>query len=255
MTEGDHGLGRRLLRRVLLRASAVLSPGLLSSCAHNPTPAPPPSPTPSWLDQFVAAHGGWFLVTILLLVVAVCLVEMWREASRQRWRRDADMLERGGDDIYKIGPLLEVLYGRDLQNRGVAATALVRLLPYLKAGDAGLLHPRQRACLLRALHHPDTYLVYAALKALEQIGGESDLRRVELLAGTTADADIRDAAHACLPALRERAAFSRSRQTLLRPAATAAEPATVLLRSARDTGESDPQQLLRAAPSEPGDER
>jgi hypothetical protein len=116
----------------------------------------------------------------------------------------------------------------------------------MQASDASRLSDRQRDCLYALLYSSDTELALAILKALEQIGDDRAVLYLEALTGSR-DTAIREAAVACLPFLKARAEQHRLSQTLLRASNAADTTPEHLLRPARGTGETDPQQLLRVA--------
>lgn len=152
------------------------------------------------------------------------------------------------DDVRAVGFLAEALEFRDKHTRQAAAEALIRLLPRLKASDAHLLNAKQRAILLRTFNRPasSAALIVAILKAYEQVGDESALEPVRSLL-TALNPRVQEAATECLPFLESRIAQQRASQTLLR-ASSPIETATpdMLLRPALESGETNPQELLRA---------
>lgn len=160
------------------------------------------------------------------------------------------------DDKRAVGPLAEALTFEDKNVQAVARDALTRLLPRLNASDAPLLNEEQRNELNKALktrQRHDDFLI-AILKAYEQIGDSKALPFVESLAKGEGRAEkslpVREAAIACLPALRERAERERAAQTLLRPATSPDNPSEFLLRPAQGASEVDPDTLLRPSSAE-----
>lgn len=167
------------------------------------------------------------------------------------------------DDPRAIG-----LMARSLPKAGgrLAQTLMRRLtalLPRLKASDGARLPANCRADLCKAIAqaaHRGAYarerdFILAALGALEQLGGEESVPCVQALADSSPrdeyERQIVDAAQACLPALRQRAAAATAASTLLRAAEAPDDAADVLLRPAAGVGETDPALLLRPAPSDP----
>jgi hypothetical protein len=136
--------------------------------------------------------------------------------------------------------------------------ALTRLLPTLQASDASLLTAEHRHQLNKvlalcgprfsALFIHDCDFIVAILKALQQIGDHASLSHVELLARTSRDPRIREAAEVCLPFLKQRATLQG--QTLLHPSSRPEPNAGLLLRPAGNGVASEQDQLLRADLSE-----
>ena len=177
------------------------------------------------------------------------------------------------DDVRTVGPLVESLPFRYVG--AVAAQALVRLLPRLRATDAALLDPTQRARLNRALEGENTALTLAILKAYEQVGDVTALSEVQKIAdvrgmkirraarrllyhgfgaSTSRTNEIPNseiprvaaAAKECLPFLRQSTERRQSDQELLRPADGNTTPSDILLRPAAPQASADPpNQLLR----------
>lgn len=164
--------------------------------------------------------------------------------------RAFDILESVAD-VQAVGPLLDLLPTAFADRKKAILALLIRLLPRLRHDDAGLLQPSHRQHLRHALfigefQQESAYLI-AILRALEQIGAREDLRPVELLADGQSDTwqelQVRDAARACLPRLRERIKQRKESGLLLRPAS--GDAPEQLLRPANSGGDPDPTQLLR----------
>ncbi len=159
--------------------------------------------------------------------------------------------------VGSIGPLAEIAAGvrghlsYPASTAEAAAAALTRLLPKLHASDAHLLTDPQRDALLCLLRGKDEILVEAILRSLQQIGDERFVPAVEeLAAGKRAgrrDRVTREAAQACLPALRERVRQEQAASLLLRPAGA---PDGTLLRPASGAAPADEALLLRASESD-----
>lgn len=141
------------------------------------------------------------------------------------------------DSVKGVGYLAEVLEWPDASSQSAASSALIRLLPRLRASDSHLLNPKQRMCLYRRLSlgnaRKDYDLILATLKALEQVGDMSALGYVQKLAQaqplTAAQRRVVQAAQDCLPYLLKRAEANEGSQYLLRAAhAIDASPETLL---------------------------
>jgi hypothetical protein len=169
----------------------------------------------------------------------ICAILGWRQQ-----RNRAAQILAAFDDVRIVGPLAEALQYGGADTRDAARRTLLRLLPKMQSSDASRLSDRQRDCLYALLESSDTELVLAILKALEQIGDDRAVLYVEALT-VSRDTAIREAAVACLPFLKARAEQQRLSQTLLRASRAADTTPELLLRPARGTGETDPQQLLR----------
>jgi hypothetical protein len=156
-----------------------------------------------------------------------------------------DALTRS-EDVRLIGVLAVCLQDQDPMVSYAAGQALKKLLRQVKASDKQYIRPREMDALIRALDLKDLPLTLAILKALEQIGDERALPKVEKLA-VSSDPKIAEAARECLPFLQERAERARQAQTLLRPASAAdAVPTADLLRPAQNSvPQTDPSELLR----------
>jgi hypothetical protein len=155
-------------------------------------------------------------------------------------------------DTRSVPALLTALAWPDLGDlESVLESALVRLLPRLRASDVEMLTWRHRAILRRHLRSRNTDLVISILRALEQVGNRDDLPLVSALArGRTRTARQREivvAAKACLPALEAR--FLEPGHSLLRVPSDADDS---LLRPTGGPGDVDPNQLLR--PDDPTSE-
>lgn len=166
------------------------------------------------------------------------------------------------DDARAVGPLVDSLILGDRELRAVAVSALIRLLPRLKASDSALLSQDQRKSLCRivqkaccaaptALCDREIDLAVAALKAFEQVGDVSVLTCVENAArypAYGAAQQVTDAAETCLPFLKERIERDRAGRSLLRASDEPSMPADILLRPASETGETNSRELLRPNP-------
>jgi hypothetical protein len=155
-------------------------------------------------------------------------------------------------DVRAIGPLLDLLPSAFTGGNQEITALLTHLLPQLQEHDAALLQPSHRNQLRIALVVGDfqqerEYLI-AILKALEQIGDSEDLAPVVRMAIGQSDSwqerQVREAARACLPNLRERVERQKQQGMLLRPAC--ANAPEELLHPAIHTPDPNPAHLLRA---------
>lgn len=127
--------------------------------------------------------------TIFALLAPLGLLSIGVDASLKERTAARAILEF--DDLRIVGPLAEALDITEDTIGRLAEEELIRLLPRLKASDAHLLDPTQRACLNRALCRGNTALTLAILKAWEQVGDTFALTTVERLAeGHRADREI-----------------------------------------------------------------
>ena len=184
---------------------------------------------------------------VFLLLVLVSLVNTTRPTRMQK--RAAEALANY-DDARVIGPLAEGLELDDNYTRGVAAAALRRLLPRVRASDAGLVSREHLQKLYRALSSDDLNLVLAVLHGLEQIGDEEAIPHVEKLttrpAFSQAERNVRAAANDCLPGLQARLGRQGVGATLLRAASSPVGDEEDLLRPAARSALSSGEPLLRA---------
>ncbi len=210
--------------------------------------------------NYTAKHNHINAMTIIVIIttyVAIIAEILRLLLSKFRWGKIAN-------DLYPllnvkaVGSLIEDVNSPLIKKE--AREMLAEILPSLKASDAHLMTERHHK-MLNSLLHNETLQIYPAsnefvitvMKAYEQVGGTQDLPTVERLARGEGygkrNRDVREAAQACLPYLRERAAGQESRQTLLRAASeSAADPGT-LLRPAQAAGVTAPAELLRPSDS------
>ena len=154
-------------------------------------------------------------------------------------------------DTRAIGPLLDLLPTAFAGQRKAILSLLTRLLPQLQDRDASLLQPSHRSqlrsTLLEGEFQQEHEYLLAILKALEQIGNSEDLALVTRIAIGQSDSwqehQVREAARACLPRLREHVEQLKHRDILLRPAFAVA-PEELLHPAIAET-DPDPTQLLR----------
>ncbi len=154
------------------------------------------------------------------------------------------------NDVRIVGPLCDVLGFRDADMARIAQEALIEILPRLKSSDSHLLNREQRDRLYGTLSGDNRPLIFATLKALEQVGDERAIPFVDKLANgmrmaKTEENEVWAAANHCLPFLRERAAAQKASAELLRASSPETDNAD-LLRAASPQA-TQPQELLRAS--------
>ena len=171
----------------------------------------------------------WAILTVLGTQLHRLTLLPWQTASVKRLAEY--------DSVKGVGYLAEVLEWPDTSAQYAASSALIRLLPRLRASDTRLLNPQQRLCLYRKLSlanaRRDYDLILATLKALEQVGDVSAVGYVQKLvqaqALTAAQRRIVQAAQECLPYLLKRAEANEGSEYLLRAAyGVDAAPETLL---------------------------
>lgn len=164
------------------------------------------------------------------------------------------------DDVRCIGALVEIWnpqgQGYNRNTRRQAETALIRLLPRLKASDAPLLKEHQRAILRNVLatdgyrqwgRYYDEAFLLAILEAFAQIGDWKSFTQVRRLTITAKYPSVQRAARECLPFLEDLALKQVVGETLLR-ASSATEAVNsapqTLLRPASPAADTRPETLL-----------
>lgn len=195
-----------------------------------------------------------------------------RRASR---RRQAATLLAKTRDPRAVNVLAVAVTSNDPATRAVAAEALRRILPTLKASDSRYISPeglRALTSLLRGDPFSRYDLVLAILDALKQIGTPACIPAVQRLLSVPypmrlfvklADRwhysaphrqleQMQQSARECLEILREREKEERDRATLLRPAER--PPDETLLRPVEGRRPTDDLTLLRPVGSEDDNE-
>lgn len=215
-------------------------------------------PGGAWLCLTSAQAGNW-LEAAAWAVVALGATQLHRLTLMSRHARMAHSILRE-ENPEAVGRIAEAALWPDGRIRAAAMSTLARLLPRLKASDAGILTSSQRGCLngllnrTTAQEYPET--VVALLRALEQIGDVSAMRYVQSLVdmpGRSARiAAVREAARECLPVLAERARLNTDPQVLLRPAEAPGAPSEILVRPASGAPVADDMMLVRPADAPDG---
>ena len=209
---------------------------------------------------FIALRIDQPVLFIAVVLMGLIGINLKSEAEkRSKAQQSATLKLTEWDDVRVVGPLAEELASPEQDIRFAAEMALISLLPRLRASDAYLLNTNQRHCLYYTLSGTrHIWLKIAILKALEQVGDSEAILYVERLAAGEGAAEwspeVRQAAIDCLPYLQERARHESSKQTLLRSADSTGATAKTLLRSANETSEINPEQLLRAPTGKEGRE-
>jgi ABC-type multidrug transport system fused ATPase/permease subunit len=216
-------------------------------------------------NTILAVIGGIFALIILVSVARGFMTGNWKffdnwasffsffgvfgaSAAMTQSHKNAALKLAEFDDLRSVGPLLDILDSDSEQVKQVATESLKRLLPRLQASDSSLLNDDQLRMLGKVLESKDAEFVCAALKALEQVGDEKHLDKVQRLAEMHAKKPdkerIREAAQACLPYLTQRVENNLMAKTLLR-ASSGTDTGDVLLRPVDHIPDHAPQELLR----------
>lgn len=136
----------------------------------------------------------------------------------------------------------------------IAATALLKVLPRVKASDARYFSDAQMQALLALLAVRNPYMVnlrqftalpFAVLKALEQVGDRRAIEPVRRLTNGRGNRRYHQAAQECLAFLEQHASERDYNRTLLLPASVGVGEET-LLRPTMPQAEVQPELLLRA---------
>ncbi len=209
-------------------------------------------PVAAWKAAETMFMSNW-LSFALWSTVVVATTQLYRFSLFPRHRHLMRKLA-ACDDVAGVGVLIETLEWPDRRAQEVAARALIRLLPRLRASDARLLTQPQRACLYRMLRMRyagrDGALILAILQALQQVGDEAAIPYVRRLASSAAftptQRKVKQAAEECQPYLKSSADLQRASQTLLRASAQENVAEDGLLRPAYARTETESTELLRA---------
>ncbi len=215
--------------------------------------------TPFTVLQFIGSVVNKFGLPINLCwaVLSVLSTQLYRVALTGKETRMARELA-ALDDVHAIGPLSEALEWPDYEMRNLARTALIRLLPRMKASDSMILNSRQRRCLnnqlilTNAKNYLDCELQIKILTALQYVGDLSSLQAVKqlLLQKPTLSNErkVHRIAATCLPMLEQRAHLNEGSQMLLRASSATDMGVETLVRPARSSN-IPPEEMLR--PAEP----
>ena len=129
-----------------------------------------------------------------------------------------------------LSPQIENNYTRECVD-----SALIRLLPWVKASNGASFTSEQMSAVIRLADHLRPDMRIAALKALSQVGDDRAVWTVEQVAQYDPVLSVRDAARECLPTLIHRIRNAEEQSTLLRTCITPEQNSKDLLRSIQDT--------------------
>lgn len=218
-------------------------------------------------------HVGGLVVSLMALFGGLLSYEAFR--TQQHRRRLIAAMSSEKHTAAQAGALIQAMRAdvNDLKVSNLAKTALIDVLPRLKADDAARLTDADRAGLMRELmvspninrdfrvyfsrrfDRQEVALRVAILKAMEQIGGAQELPLVSRLAQSGSlskwaapPPEIVAAARECLPFVEQRAGREIANRQLLRASSGDGAPESTLLRAAEGSRETPPDELLRAAP-------
>lgn len=193
------------------------------------------------LDHFVHHMSGAAGNVLVQIFIAGSLAD-----TTLQLRRNAVSSMAKSASTQMVGAFAACLEDRDKAVKREATEALKRLLPKVQASDKRYVSFTEMNILLKRLGGQDQRLTLAILKALEQIGDERALPKVEAIASkqNAYPVEVITAARECLPSLRQLAEASRQANTLLRASEPSPAPET-LLRAASGTTVEQSDQLLR----------
>lgn len=139
-----------------------------------------------------------------------------------------------------LSPQIENNYTRECVD-----SALIRLLPWVKASHGPTFTHEQMSAVIRLADHHRPDMRIAALKALSQVGDDRAVWTVEQVAQYDPVQSVRDAARECLPTLIHRIRNAEEQSMLLRTCITPVQNSKDLLRSIQDTHSIPDSELLR----------
>lgn len=174
----------------------------------------------SWMERAPDPNG------LDLLAGALAIPMLWygNRCLHQLDRANAALSLQEYDQRW-IGPLFEALAWPNRRIRNIVSLKLRNLLPLMQESDVRYLSPKHRDIILTTLQETtDAKLQLAILKVLPLFGDAAALSIVEQIADRPAwlpgAREVRYAAYACLPRLRETvrlAAERRAHQEALEP--------------------------------------
>ena len=180
------------------------------------------------------------------------LLKPFKTSEEKRMRHLATLLmEQQPTDrlLERLGEFIEPLASGSGGSYEAATLLLIRLLPQLKATDAGHLSTRHREILYRALRGRHSDLIRAILKAFEQVGDAQAIPHVKPLVNCPVwianYGRIRQEAQECLAFLEIRAEEQQAERTLLRPGHALDGTGEHLLRPSDNETAPDVTNLLR----------
>lgn len=194
----------------------------------------------------------WQLIGLAMTVVLDWKVSKYALSNNIK-KAIARKAKQGGD-IEWLGVLLLILGDADTMVNTTIEESLLQILSSIKASDRNKIESSAMMTLIGALSSKWPKLALAILKALEQVGDERALPKVEAMfrelkgANGQTQRQLREAAEACLPYLRQKAEIASQSRTLLRASSVShEEDESVLLRPSHSAGSTDSSELLRAA--------
>lgn len=191
----------------------------------------------------------WGAVSLLLGIIASSQILKVRPES-------VSLLSEAWDPR-SVGVLALATKEGDADLKKISRSALLRLLPRVQASDAGFIDREQMSALGSLLEQAskktDVAMQLSLLQSFVQIGNETLFSTVERRTRSR-NAQVRELAEQCLPALHARVSEMRRNATLLRAANLSGNDASpqTLLRPATpgETNLIPPEQLLRPASKE-----
>lgn len=175
---------------------------------------------------------------------------IWAADQMAGARRDAATTLRDAGDPRAVGVLAIAARDGDPRVRIAAVDALRRLMPRLRASDAGYITSDQMAALIQLGYGARMSVQVAVLQGLKQVGDERAVPLVKTLMADPRE-EVRREATECLEYVERRIQLQRESSTLLRASSgtSVAYSTDNLLRPSSSTApEQHPEQLLR-----PGD--
>lgn len=196
-------------------------------------------------------RGGWYgmfqAVGMMLGSMSSMFYARWTDDARSQ----LSVLMSQAEDVRFVAPMLRLGHTLPSKEAEVLQTALIRLLPQIRASDAPNWSKEDKATLLlpfKSLNNPKD-LITGCFKALEQIGDASAIPAVKKLAERAFQdnrKDVWQAAQDCLLYLQSNTGRFQQAETLLRSSDVTTARSDTLLRPAASTSDTVPaEQLLR----------
>ncbi len=187
--------------------------------------------------------GAWLIYLGGFVVLPLNLLRLARRRNRV-----LDVVSRF-DDTRALGPVTELLE----RDRAAARSALMRLLPRVRAEDRAIVSPGEVENLnqlVRTLRREETELGVKVVEALGKVGDSRSLFSLERLAETRSKRlqPVREAALLALPELRQFIGNMHAGKALLRPSQA---PTADLLQPASSCNAPNSDNLLSPDSKEP----